>query len=166
MTTALRPAAPEDLPAVVAVFLACWRRSYRGLVPDSTLDRMSDDDAAGLWRGAFDDPAGRIVVAEHGGAIVGVTRWTPADATVQSLYVHPDHQGHGTGGALLDTAVAGLAVAGARRPRLWVFEANAPALRFYRSHGWRPDGAARTRPEFGTPELELELAPAADEGDA
>jgi ribosomal protein S18 acetylase RimI-like enzyme len=157
MTVLLRPAAPGDLPAVVEVFLACWRQSYRGLVPQETLDRMSEEDAEELWRAALADEGARVLVAEHEGIVVGVTRWTPADSTVQSLYVHPGHQGLGTGGALLRAAVADLAVGGARAALLWVFEANLPAQRFYDAHGWRPTGTVRTRRELDAPELSLEL---------
>lgn len=156
MSMRLRPGAPEDLASVVAVFLACWRTAYRGLLPDTTVDGMSDDDAAVLWRAALGDAGGRVLVADDDGRVVGVARWTPADATVQSLYVHPDQQGLGTGGAMLDAAVAALSAAGAVRARLWVFEANAPARAFYARHGWTPDGATRTQPRFHAPELRLE----------
>ncbi len=155
MTVRLRPAIAEDLPAVVAVFLACWRGSYRGLLPDDVLDRMTDEDAEHLWGEAFADRGASVLVAEDEGRVVGVTRWTAADATVQSLYVDPAHQGSGTGGALLDSAVAALAASGAQQARLWVFDANTAAQRFYRRHGWRPEGTVRTQPQFGAGELAL-----------
>jgi GNAT superfamily N-acetyltransferase len=151
----LRPADPDDLAAIVDVFLACWRVSYRGLLPDATVDGMSDDEATALWGRVLADPDGRVLVAEHDDELVGVTRWTPADTTVQSLYVHPGHQGLGTGGALLDAALADLAAGGAATARLWVFEANAPARAFYTGHGWLPDGGTRTEERFGAPELRL-----------
>ncbi len=157
MSLGLRPGGTGDLAAVVAVFLACWRISYRGLLPDATVDAMSDDDATGLWRAALADPAGRILVADAGGVVVGVTRWTPADATVQSLYVHPDSRGLGAGGALLDAAADDLRAGGATLAHLWVFEANTPSRAFYARRGWRPDGTTRTQSQFGVPELRLVL---------
>ena len=155
MTMRLRPATAEDLPAVVAVFLACWRVSYRGLLPDEVLGRMTDEGAERLGREALADPGASVLVAEDDTRVVGVTRWTAGDGTVQSLYVDPGHQGAGTGRALLDAAVAALAEGGAHRARLWVFAANTAARGFYARHGWHPEGTVRTQPQFGASELAL-----------
>ena len=156
MTPRLRPARADDLGPVLDVFLACWRIAYQDLLPQPTLDALTDDDATELWRRALADAGSRTLVAEHEGRVVGVVRWTPADATVQSLYVHPGHQGQGTGATLLGAAADALAGEGAPTARLWVFAANAPAQAFYRRHGWVPDGARRVEERFGAPELRLE----------
>jgi GNAT superfamily N-acetyltransferase len=53
------------------------------------------------------------------------------DVWLDDLYVAPAAQGTGIGSALLDLVKA-------QRPagfRLWVFESNQPARRFYRAHG-------------------------------
>lgn len=156
MSTQLRPARAGDLGPVLDVFLTCWRIAYQGLLPQPTLDAMTDDEATELWQRALADAGSRVVVAEHEGRVVGVVRWTPGDATVQSLYVHPGHQGQGTGAALLEAATGALADQGAPVARLWVFAANAPARAFYRRHGWVPDGAQRVEERFGVAELRLE----------
>jgi len=55
------------------------------------------------------------------------------DATVDYLYVEPDVTGRGIGSALLDRAKT-------RRPdgfRLWTFQQNEGARRFYERHGLR-----------------------------
>ena len=62
------------------------------------------------------------------------------------------------GGRLLDHAVAALAGTGATELRLFAFQANAPAIAFYRRHGWRPDGTTRIEDEFGEPEIRLRRA--------
>jgi GNAT superfamily N-acetyltransferase len=156
MTTQLRAALPVDLAGVLDVFLACWRTAYRGLLPQATLDAMTDRDAADLWAAALADAGSQVLVADDDGTVVGVVRWTPRDATVQSLYVHPGHQGHGTGAALLEAATRSVADAGGTRARLWVFAANTPARGFYEHHGWVPDGVTRVEDRFGAPELRLE----------
>jgi GNAT superfamily N-acetyltransferase len=152
-----RRATPEDLDAVVAVFLACWRTAYRGVLPDATVDAMTDDDAIDLWRASLADPSGEALVAERDGRVTGVVRWTRDDVTVQSLYVDPGDQGHGTGTGLLAAAVDELAAGGSPVARLWVFEANAAARAFYAARGWVPDGANRTEDRFGAPECRLVL---------
>ncbi len=155
MSVRLRPARQADVEPVVAVFLACWRTAYRGLLPQPTLDAMTDDDARTLWRTALADPASAAIVAEDDAGVVGVVRWTEQDATVQSLYVDPRDQGHGTGGRLLAAAVEALAQAGLPEAGLWVFEANTPARAFYAHRGWLPDGRTRVEVLFGAAELRL-----------
>jgi len=50
---------------------------------------------------------------------------------VQHLYVHPDHQGRGIGPALLEVALAdGL------EKRLWTFQQNDRARKFYEDRGF------------------------------
>jgi GNAT superfamily N-acetyltransferase len=153
----LRPATSADVDAVVAVFLACWRESYRGLLPDSTIDAMSDEKAQQLWAGVLESGEGEVLVAESAATILGVTRLSGngAEGVVHSLYVAPDSQGRGLGLLLLSAASNRLADLGVRDASLWVFAANTPSLVFYRRHGWQPDGEQRTQDEFG--ELELRL---------
>jgi L-amino acid N-acyltransferase YncA len=154
----LRPATPADLDAVVAVFLACWRETYRGVLPDATIDAMSDDRARTLWERVLNSDEGEVLVAENAATVLGVTRLAVSGAhgVVHSLYVSPRSQGSGLGSQLLRAASDRLAELGVQDASLWVFAANAPSLAFYRRHGWVPDGGQRTQDEFG--ELELRLA--------
>ncbi|WP_337001485.1 MULTISPECIES: GNAT family N-acetyltransferase [unclassified Microbacterium] len=159
MTLQVRPATPDDLSGVLEVFLACWRESYRGVLPDAAIDAMTDERAEALWRRVLADPVGAVLVAERDGGIVGITRYaaTPGedgriDGAVHSLYVSPRAHGGGIGGALLARATHALRDAGADAATLWVFAANLPSIGFYEAKGWYPDGATRTQSEFGEPE--------------
>ena len=156
MTPTLRPARPSDLAAVLDVFLACWRTAYRGVLPQQTLDAMTDEAAAALWAEALRDAGSEVLDADLAGTLVGVVRWTLADGTVQSLYVDPRHQGQGIGAALLAAATGSFAQHGLPQARLWVFEANAAARRFYEHQGWVADGTTRVEERFGAPEVRLE----------
>jgi GNAT superfamily N-acetyltransferase len=168
----VRPATPDDLSGVLEVFLACWRESYRGVLPDAAIDAMTDERAEALWRRVLADPVGVVLVAERDGVIVGITRYaaTPGndsrieggrieggriDGAVHSLYVSPRAHGGGIGGALLGRASTELQEAGAEAATLWVFAANLPSIGFYEAKGWRADGATRTQPEFGQPEQRM-----------
>ena len=51
---------------------------------------------------------------------------------VDHLSIHPDHQGRGLGGTLLK-----LAQAAAHALRLWTFQCNLRAHRFYEKHDFR-----------------------------
>jgi GNAT superfamily N-acetyltransferase len=128
----IRRAAPEDGRPVREVFLAA--RSQMAYLP-----RITDE---GLSK-SFD----RVVVEQHEtwvadvqGGVAGFGALT--DAMLDHLYVHPDHQGCGIGTLLLDQAKR-------CRPegfRLWLFQRNEGARRFYERHGFRlvelTDGSA------------------------
>ncbi len=76
-----------------------------------------------VWVAELDErPVGFVALGSRAGAVY-----------LQHLYVLPEHQRHGVGSELM-------AHAKARRPdgfRLWVFQANEVARRFYEKHGLR-----------------------------
>lgn len=154
-----RAASERDRDGVVGVFLACWRRSYDLVLPPGVITAMTEQQARELWTPLVRNRPGGALVAHAGDDIVGITRWTldePATTgSIGSLYVDPDHQGAGVGGALLERAVAAIAGSGASQATLWVFEPNRAARDFYDHHGFRPDGTARVEAEFGVPEIQL-----------
>lgn len=179
MNLEVRRATPDDLSGVLDVFLGCWRESYRGVLPASAIDAMTDERAEALWRRVLADTTGVVLVAvdvavdapvdapvdaaEGDGRVVGITRYavgTGSDAgavegAVHSLYVSPRAHGAGVGTLLLSRATDELRAAGAAAATLWVFAANAPSIGFYESRGWRPDGATRTQADFGEPEQRM-----------
>lgn len=73
--------------------------------------------------------------------IIGLVMGGPAaqelghDAEIYALAVHPDHQGHGDGRALLRTAATGLSAAGFSSLAIRVLAVNDRARRFYTSLG-------------------------------
>ena len=75
-------------------------------------------------------PSAEIWVAEQTIVTAGFIAFRPG--WVDHLYVHPDHQGRGLGSALL-----ALAQSSATSLRLWTFQCNLGARRFYERHGFR-----------------------------
>ena len=79
-----------------------------------------------------------VWVAEAKGEVAGFIAYR--DGWIDHLYVHPDFQGQGIGPLLLEKALED------RKPRrLWTFQQNARARRFYEARGFQPiqftDGA-------------------------
>jgi GNAT superfamily N-acetyltransferase len=153
-TALVRAARPEDARSVAEVHVASWRHTYRGLLPDQSLEGPSVDDREAMWLGSFADPDPKsgAVVADVDGRIVGFASFGPSrdedvperTGEVPAIYVDPSVLGTGVGRELFQAATLALRDAGFARATLWVLEANAPARRFYEKAGWRWDGSVGT----------------------
>jgi ribosomal protein S18 acetylase RimI-like enzyme len=147
----IRQAAPGDAGTVADVFIA----SFGTL---SFLPKLHTDDETRAFVADVVMPRQDVVVAEDDTGIVGFLAMADGDM-VEHLYVHPERQRRGIGSALLDEAKR-------RMPagfRLWVFQQNDPARRFYERHGLRvvrlTDGAGN---EEKTPDALYEWPGARD----
>lgn len=121
----IRPATAADGPAVAEVFL----RSFRAALP--TVRLVHDD--ADVRRHFVQDvlPNREVWVAVDGEEVVALL--VLERELVEQLYVAPRHTGRGIGSRLL-------ALAQERSPdglRLYTFQVNAGARRFYERHGFR-----------------------------
>jgi putative acetyltransferase len=119
----LRPAASTDSDAIAALF----RRSFGGLTFLPTL-HTPEEDRAHFRRVVHENEAW---VADEDGLILGFA--TLRADELDHLYVDPPSQGRGVGSALLERAKE-------LRPegfRLWTFQRNEGAKRFYERHGFR-----------------------------
>ncbi len=129
MSLFLRAAKPADAPAIADVYLAS-RTTFLAYAP------LAHSDAdIGVWIETKLIPDASVTVAELGGEVVGFV----ATATegpllwVDQLYVRPDSVGLGLGRKLLEHALAGVT----QPVRLYTFQANSGARRFYERHGFK-----------------------------
>lgn len=81
-----------------------------------------------------------LVAAADGavGSIQGLTDDRQRNGSIQNVGVIPGYRGRGLGRALVARAAAGFLAAGAGRVYLEVTAGNEPAVRLYRSLGFRP----------------------------
>ena len=153
-TALIRVARPEDARPVAEVHVESWRHTYRGVLPDEYLDRLSVDDREAMWQRVFADPDPKsgALVAEASGRIVGFASFGPSrdedvpDGTgeVPAIYVEPAVLGTGVGRELFEAVASALRGSGFTRAALWVLAANTSARRFYEKAGWSWDGAVST----------------------
>ena len=119
----LRPATAADAAAIAVVHRRAMRESL-SFLPD--LHTAEED----LW--FFSErflPANTVWVAEIGGRVVGYLGF---DADwINHLYLLPDAQGQGIGPQLLAKALED-----GRMRRLWTFQRNTRARRFYETRGF------------------------------
>jgi len=120
----LRPALPEDAPAIAAILRTCFRASLPFLPELHT----PQEDLAYVSGKLMAEDA--VWVAEVDGAVVGYVGFR--DDWIDHLYIHPDRQGQGIGPALLARAMAD-----GRPKQLWAFQQNTRARRFYEARGFR-----------------------------
>jgi ribosomal protein S18 acetylase RimI-like enzyme len=120
----IRPAKREDADAITRLFLAS--KATLTFLPTIHTDEETAFFIANI---VLRDQ--EVIVAETNGAIAGFIAMH--GEMVEHLYVRPDLLRRGIGSALLERAKE-------RSPsgfRLWVFQQNVPARRFYERHGLR-----------------------------
>ena len=134
----IRPATPQDAPAVAAVRVASWRATYRGVVPDSYLETMNPNEPH--WRAVAAGEQGgvELLVCEVDGLVVGFAAYGTArppafghGGELYATYYLPEAMGKGYGSAMLRQVIAGLRRLGHDDMIVWVMEANARGRAFY-----------------------------------
>jgi len=119
----IRPAEPGDTEAVGDVFLAA-------LAGMTYLPELYTEAETRTFIRDVLLPNNEVWVAEEGGRVIGFAGL--GDDALRHLWVQPGAQNRGVGTALL-------ALVKERRPsglRLWVFQKNVGARRFYERHGF------------------------------
>lgn len=120
----LRPATPDDAPAI-AILL---RTTFRVSLPFLPELHTAEEDLAFASGHLMVDNT--VWVAEVEGVVAGYIAFRPG--WIEHLFVHPDWQGTGIGPTLLAKALED------GQPRqLWTFQENARARRFYEARGFR-----------------------------
>lgn len=127
----LAPLDPERHEEAAQLFHAVWHETHAALQhPD--VARYRDLD---FFRERISQRAARTVVALVEDRMSGFACWT--GATLNSLFVAPDHRSTGIGAALLAVMEQRMQAGGATTFDLICVEGNAAGRRFYERHGWR-----------------------------
>jgi len=135
VTPAIRRGGADDARAAADLYLRARAAALStGSIPPGVHD---DDDVRGYFAAHIVEDC-ELWLAEEDGVLAGIL--VLDGDMIDQLYVEPGRTGRGIGSALL-------AVAKRERPeglRLWTFQSNAGAQRFYERHGFvavrRTDG--------------------------
>ena len=131
-----------------------WLRSRAASVPHIPPPVHSDAEVLAF----FEDvvlATREVWVSDDDGVIVALL--VLEDDWIDQLYVEPDLTGRGVGSELME-------VAKRARPsglRLWTFEVNVRARRFYQRHGFVATGSSAGDNEEGAPDVRYEWSPSA-----
>lgn len=141
----IRPAGPEDAPAMGRVHVRAWRETYPGQVSEKYLRGLDEEKSAARF---LENGCAGTFVAEARGEIIGFVRFgrcrdEGAGAEVgeiYAIYLLQAAQKKGLGRALIEAAEEALRGAGFGEAVVWCLLTNGPAIGFYEKMGYRPGG--------------------------
>jgi ribosomal protein S18 acetylase RimI-like enzyme len=142
------PAGPSDAADLARVHVASWRETYRGLLSDAFLARMSEPGFARRFARDLASPDRSVTLAaasRHGlvGYAQGGRSRVGGEAEVATLYVLRQAQGHGVGARLMADMARALAARGATSLVISVLRDNIRARGFYEHLGGEPEAPRR-----------------------
>lgn len=125
-----------------------WRTTYRGVIPDDLLARLTYERREQGWNDVLAHTAARrlsVFVAESSyGQVVGFVSAGPENsgdpdyqAEIYAIYVLEADQRHGVGRRLMHAAAGALTGSGFASVLLWVLTDNHGARAFYEALGGR-----------------------------
>lgn len=143
MAYVIFPPGPADAEALAQVHVRSWRETYRGILPDAYLARMSEPAHARRWRWALSYPGADDVTLAAAGrdGLVGYAAGGPSrsgrakEGEIHTLYVLREAQGRGLGRRLVEDAARALAAHGADSLMISVLRDNHRARDFYEHLG-------------------------------
>lgn len=140
----VRTAGKPDLETISALLADTWHDTYDAIYGAEKVDEITASwHSVSALQAHLERPDSEFIVADDGERIGGVAFAAVSDPAkklvmLHQLYVRPDCQGQGIGGALLDEIVE--AFPGATTLRLEVEPANEKAVRFYEGCGFTKAG--------------------------
>lgn len=147
MLAILRPADPDDAPALAALHVAVWRQTYGHLAPAEAVERLDEALRRRQWAAALADPDRATWLVEAEGNLLGlVSTGAPGEGLfgargeIKHLYVAASARRAGLGRRLLAAGREALAKAGFSGTGLGVVRQNRPARAFYAAEGGREAG--------------------------
>ncbi len=155
----IRRATANDAPILAKVHVDSWQVAYRGIVPDSHLERFTYQRREEAFRQAISANLEETYLIEDNSQPIGIlTIGASRDADVDvsrtgeiwGIYITPEYWRQGVGTTLVHEAERILQSRGYQDVVLWVLEANMDARRFYEKMGFRLDGVFKMV-ELGKP---------------
>ena len=155
----IRRATVSDAPALARVHVDSWQVAYRGIVPDSHLERFTYQRREDAFRQAIAANLEETYLIQDGDHAVGIltigaSRDADLDVNITGeiwgIYITPEYWRRGIGTLLVREAERILGSRGCRDVVLWVLADNLDARRFYEKMGYSADGTCKVV-ELGKP---------------
>src|SRR5579872_4795554 len=157
----IRPATPDDCPAIAHVQIEGWRTTYRGIVNDDYLDSFSHKVRTAQWRKNLEQDQITLVAENEDHVVVGFagggperTGRTDHRGELYAIYLLEQWRRQGVGRQLVARVFESLVKAGMYRILVWSLADN-PCRPFYETLGGKLVGEREI--EIGEQKL-LEVA--------
>ena len=141
----IRTAQQEDAARLAYVHITAWRETYRGIMPDTTLDNLSFERSTDGWAkrlAALPDRQEAFVACDDGGQVMGFAvagpkrlPELPADGEIFAINLIDKAKRKGHVLRLMHAAALHLTAHNFEAVGLWVLERNLPARAFYERLG-------------------------------
>jgi ribosomal protein S18 acetylase RimI-like enzyme len=138
----VRPATPDDAPAIESIARAAWWEAYPAVldtdVIEETLGEVYAPEFVREAMAEHDDLLYLVAEADDGtplGFATAQQTWAD-EVEIHTLYVDPDHWEEGVGSALLESVTESAASAGVDRLRVGVLSGNHVGRAFFESNGF------------------------------
>jgi GNAT superfamily N-acetyltransferase len=140
----IRQATQDDAAAIAQVRVDAWRKTYKGMIPDTYLAAMRVEDSTTLWLRVLTASSNRtsVFVATDGADVVGFAAGNllaepkhGLDAELTAIYLRGERQRAGIGRRLVAAVVAAERAQGATGLLTWVIAGNKGARAFYERLG-------------------------------
>ncbi len=149
------PVTDGDIPDLARIHIEGWRAAYAGLVDQSYLDSLNQEEKEKTWRGLLtkgETPP--LLARDEKGAASGFVSFgrlrTPPPGTspirpvysgeIYAIYILPAYWRQGLGRRLMAEAAAALEAMKHKSICLWVMDGNKNALAFYKALGGQKCG--------------------------
>lgn len=131
----------EDIEKIVDINIRDWKKVYKGIIDDDTLNNLNRNEKIERWRKNYNKD--NVIVAEENEIVVGYCKYssnvkyenTDIDSEILAIYVDYDSIGHGTGRKLMEYIKNDLKEKGKKKMVLWCLEENKIGRGFYEKMG-------------------------------
>ncbi|QUW24099.1 GNAT family N-acetyltransferase [Sporosarcina sp. Marseille-Q4063] len=137
----IRKADIKDIPGIAKVHVDSWRTTYKGIVPDTFLNRLSYESREQIWKRGIEE--NHIYIAEdESGQIVGFAtggkertgKYEKYKGELYAIYLLKGQQRKGLGQKLFNSVVYDLMDKKLNSMLIWALEENS-ACGFYEKLG-------------------------------
>lgn len=131
----------EDIEQIVDININDWKKVYKGIIDDTTLDNLNRNEKIYKWKQHYN--IGNVIVAEENGKILGYCRYddnavyenSNIDSEIIAIYVDYDSLGKGVGRKLVEYVMNDLKNKNKNKMIIWCLEKNENGRKFYEKIG-------------------------------
>lgn len=152
----IRLATISDIDQVAPMHMNAWRDAYRGIFPNSVLEKLKPNDFSEKWYSWLKDPLRVNWIVQSKDNFPGFISFGNTEKEdiftnweIFAIYIDPNYWGQGIGKSLMTSCMDFLKDNEISQVRLWIVQQNIGAQRFYENLGFIKTHKIRKQERFG-----------------